>query len=64
MNESETECESECENEGIKVCANADVNVKVNAKHKIRAPEHTAHTNTIKYFCAHCAQYVSVRRGA
>ena len=37
----------------VKVCANADVNVnvKVKAKHKIRAPQHKAHPNTIKYLC-------------
>ena len=47
----------------LKVCANADVNVngKVNAK---QHPEHKAHPNTIKYLYAHCAQDVSVRRGA
>ena len=48
----------------VGVCANADVNVKVDAKRKIRAPEHKAHANTIKYLYAHCAEDVSVRRCA
>ena len=48
----------------VTVCANENVNVNMNATHKIRALEHKAHPNTIKYLYGDCALNVSVRRGA